>query len=543
VDRRRFLQGLGAITASGIGAAIAAACGQTTATRPSVRRSTTTTPPAVREADGLPIASWLVEENARPGTTTWVIERGPVTVGIEGYTDKVSAVAGEELGVHVHSTSSVFRADVYRMGYYGGAGARLVESIDATGSAQSAPRLLAGTNTVECDWSRSFALEIDDRYLQGAYLIKLLGSNGSVRYVPFLIRDDASRAAFVIQSSVTTWQAYNLWHGYSLYGTTMQPGSDDYDNRSRIVSYDRPYGSPPLDAHGSGDFLGNEYPLVYLAEKLGLDATYWTDVDLHAQPSLLNNHKALISLGHDEYWSWEMRYGVLDSLDRGVNFAVLGANCCYRQVRFEASPLGTNRRMICYKDAAEDPITSVRPELATAVSWASPPVNRPESELIGSMYQSYGASDPLVVTHAEHWAYAGSGLRNGSKIPKVIGSEFDAYESGLSAPDNVEILAHSPTHSVSGPLHSDMTYYTKDRAGGVFATGTADWVTSLWDGEGALPRLLSFGPVKARVPLAAITLNVLRVFGAGPAGVTHPSVANWRSFYAPGGPVNLGVDV
>jgi hypothetical protein len=54
---------------------------------------------------------------------------------------------------------------------------------------------------------------------------------------------------------------------------------------------------------GAADFVGNELPVIYQAEQLGLDVTYWTDVDLHAQPQLLDNHRALVSLGHDEYWS------------------------------------------------------------------------------------------------------------------------------------------------------------------------------------------------------------------------------------------------
>ena len=35
--------------------------------------------------------------------------------------------------------------------------------------------------------------------------------------MPLTIRDDASMASYVLQNSVTTWQAYNLWGDYSLY--------------------------------------------------------------------------------------------------------------------------------------------------------------------------------------------------------------------------------------------------------------------------------------------------------------------------------------
>ena len=76
-------------------------------------------------------------------------------------------------------------------------------------------------------------------------------------------------------SSVTTYQAYNFWGGYSLYGNEEGLRS----RRARVVSFNRPY----IQTYGAGgaDFLGNEFPVVYDMEQLGLDLTYWTDVDLH----------------------------------------------------------------------------------------------------------------------------------------------------------------------------------------------------------------------------------------------------------------------
>ncbi len=79
------------------------------------------------------------------------------------------------------------------------------------------------------------------------------------------------------------------------------PTGGTFADRARIVSFDRPYDHDW--ASGAADLVGNEIPVIYQAEQLGLDVTYWTDVDLHARPQLLDNHRALISLGHDEYWS------------------------------------------------------------------------------------------------------------------------------------------------------------------------------------------------------------------------------------------------
>lgn len=564
MDRRSFLQGLGALAGGAAAGALAAGCGGTGAASrlaPKVsavsrRRRHPAAPGGhgVHDVGGLPVADWVVEENRRPGTLRWVIHPAPMPVGalppwpalIEGFADRTSYQQGDEVGLYVSAAAPEFKAEVYRMGYYGGHGARLVATTRPRGARrQPVPAPTPVTNMIECRWRRSLGLEVGPDWLPGAYLVKLLGSDGSSHYVPFTVRDDASEAAIVVQSSVTTWQAYNLWGGYSLYGGAPTGALAD---RSRVVSFDRPYRNP--DENGSGDFLGNEYPFIYLCEREGLDVTYWTDVDLHERPELLARHRLLVSLGHDEYWSWQMRFdGVMDHLRTGTNVAFLGANACYRQIRLEPSPLGANRREVCYKDAQADPIYPKDPKLATGVSWATDPVPYPESEMIGIMYQAYGADAPFVVADASSWAFAGTGLRDGESISvpgggrQVVGSEFDGFEPALPGPRNVDILAHSPTASVAGRLFSDASYYTRDRGGGVFATGTASWVQLLWDGAPALDGALSFGVSPAVRPLTRITLNVLAELSAGPAGLRRPSTGNWRRFYSPTTPAVRSVDV
>ncbi len=507
----------------------------------------TTTVAQVHDLDGLPAADWVLAENRRPGTTAWVIlPPQPEPPAIEGFVSPASVQRGERLVLYVDCASARFSAQVFRMGWYQGHGARLVHATGALRARQQpAARFSAGTNTVECEWRPSVTFEVGDDWLPGHYLILLSASSGGQRYVPFLVRDDSSKAAIVVQSSVTTWQAYNLWGGYSLYGGTPLDGASEYDSRSRVVSFDRPYG-PNLDANGSGDWLGNEFPFVALAERLGLDVTYWNDVDLHTRPSLLLAHRCLVSLGHDEYWSTPMRDAASRALAAGVNLAFLGANACYRQIRLEHSPLGADRRVVCYKDAAADPIRSSDPALATGFCWATDPVPWYESSLIGVMYQAFmpeGARfAPFVVADASSFVYAGTGLRDGDSIPGVVGSEFDAY-APQAAPAGVQILAHSPVQSVAGAGFSDATWYTRPKGGGVFATGTARWVTSLWDGPSSTDDALSFAVAAAEPATVAITKNVLRVLAAGPASARQPSRTNWRRFYAASQPLGSGQDV
>lgn len=498
-----------------------------------------------KTADRLPVSEKIIEENNKKGSLGWLLrgKQNSYSPGIEGFVDKVSLVEGDVLTLYVNTPAPSYYAEIYRMGYYQGLGARLIHRTPRIrGQSQPSSTFTPGINMVECHWNPSRQFGIDSGYLPGYYLIKLVSSQGAERYVPFMVRDDSSRSAIVVQSAVTTWQAYNLWGGYSLYGGLPTGTLAD---RSRVVSFDRPYG-PNLDAGGSGDFMGNEYPFVYLAERLGLDVTYWTDVDFHIRPDLLLNHRVLVSLGHDEYWSMPMRLGAESALAKGVNLMFLGANACYRQIRLAPSPVGSYRHEICYKDAAADPEAKKDPALATGVSWATDPVPWFESKMIGIMYQAFqpGGSSPvpMVVKEADSWVFEGTGLKNNAAIPGVVGSEFDAYEPS-EAPKNVNLLAHSPIDSVLGPLHSDMSYYSLKGGGGVFATGTAQWVSLLWDGSKKVEDGLHFGIRPAMPTLTAITKNVLKVFANGPADSVHPSKANWNRFYVPGAPAGTGVDV
>jgi hypothetical protein len=475
----------------------------------------------------IPVARWLVLENEKPGTLDWVVTGVQVPHAIEGYASRVSAKSGDEVTVFVSTVAKSVSMQAFRMGYYQGLAGRLVYQSDEVAGRQQAPSTLAaGVNTVSCQWEPTFSFRVDDQWPPGCYLLKLQGNGGQQQYVPLTVRDDSSTAAFVIQNSVTTWQAYNLWDGYSLYYGKTATG-ESFTNRARIVSFDRPY--PQTWAQGSADFLGNEFPALYHLESLGADLTYWTDVDLHRRPQLLAQHQCLLSLGHDEYWSRPMRDAALDAVAKGTNLAFLGANACYRQIRMQSSAVGDDRHQICYKDAAEDPMLGVDDAVVTGPNWESPPTTWPESNLIGSMYQSVRANDNLVITDASSWFFDGCGLSDGQQLPSVVQGEYDRYVPTLPGPVDVDVLGHSP---VAGQGNwSDITYYTAASGGGVLATGMASFVNKL-SNTTAFPSDV----VPAAIPGVTDVLlrameNLYGTFGTGPASATQPSSGNWTAVY------------
>jgi hypothetical protein len=513
---------------------------------PAIRRSgtgstsTTTTHPVVAqqsvvEGVTLPTSAAIIAENAKRGDAWWVTT--PQAAGdIEGYADKVSATLGEVVTLLVNTKATTFHVEVFRMGYYQGIGARRVwQSAEVPGIRQAAPTLIAPTGTIECQWTPSLTLTMDHRWTPGVYLLKLVGVTGEQGFIPLCLRDDNSTSAILVQQGVTSWQAYNRWGGYSLYygnkgGTqtfTQSSGGGSYADRARIVSFDRPYSHDW--ASGASDFVGNELPLVFHVEQLGVDVSYWTDVDLHQRAPLLANHRAVLSLGHDEYWSAAMRDGAETAVKRGLNMAFLGANACYRQIRMEPSPLGADRHVICYKSAAEDPLNGVDNALVT-VNWDQPPVSNPSSSLTGGKYQDVDGDADIVVQDPNSWTLAGSGLAAGQHLAAAMKGEFDRYVPGGVAPTNVDIITHSVVPNRHGNF-SDMTWFTAPGGGGVLDTGNASWVGQLANAP-LIPSNVLQAPVAGVTPyLLRIMLNVYSVLGQAPAGVTHPSTGNWRAVY------------
>jgi hypothetical protein len=351
------------------------------------------------------------------------------------------------------------------MGWYGGLGGRLVwRSAPIPGRRQPPPVLTSGTNMVETHWRPSLRVTVGRAWPPGDYLLKLVATSGQ-QYVPLTVRDDRSHAALVVQNAVTTWQAYNRLGGRSLY-----VGPDgSLETRSRVASFDR----PDAGEQGAGDFLGNELPMVRLVERLGLDVTYWTDIDLHENPGRLLAHRALVSLGHDEYWSTRMRRGAEAARGRGVNLAFLGANAVYRHIRLRPSPTGPDREEVNYKpwSVGDDPAWRTDPSEVTT-DWRRPPLNDPESRLLGAEYDCNPVRAAGVFVGPSSWLLAGTGVRAGSRLPSLVGDEYDRVRPGAPRPPGVEVLLHSPVRCRGRASFADTSWYTAHSGAGVFDAGT-----------------------------------------------------------------------
>ncbi|HZN34276.1 MAG TPA: N,N-dimethylformamidase beta subunit family domain-containing protein, partial [Pirellulaceae bacterium] len=294
----------------------------------------------------LAAGSRVREENAKPGTRDWLLKNARVDASkircpwIEGYCSRTSAAAGDKVEIKVSTNPAAkFTLDLYRLGYYGGEGGRLIERFGPlAGSPQPDPPT-GDVRLRECQWETALTLTVSADWTSGVYLGKLTAQpaaknteqrEGTESYVVFIVRDDR-QCDFLFQCSDTTWAAYNRWPDlWSLYDDGTPP-HNWYTGPGVSVSFDRPYGryrqifDAPL-SQGSGEFLLWEFPLAYWMEQQGLDVSYISNLDTHARPERLLKARALISVGHDEYWSLAMYDNFKRAIEAGVHAAFFGGN-------------------------------------------------------------------------------------------------------------------------------------------------------------------------------------------------------------------------
>lgn len=480
----------------------------------------------------------IQRENMRPGTQEWRLTQPALQREIEGYASSTSVNRGGRISLFVHTSAPSYRIEIYRMGWYEGTGARLVSGpLVRPGVTQPMPAMDLHTGLTECSWKDPYVVTAGSKsdheeWVSGVYLAKLTaGVHGAQAYIIFIVRDDARPSDFLFQSSVTTYQAYNNWGGKSLYDFNSTGG------RALTVSFNRPYApsSNPAAAYGNGagDFVTNnavpptdasspsgwEYNMVRWLEREGYDVSYSSNIDTHSNEHLLDIHKGWLSVGHDEYWTWQMRTHVEAARDHGVSLAFFSGNVCYWQIRLEPSALTgeSHRTIVSYKDDAlkRDPVAldGLGNRHLLTVRWRDQPVNRPEESFIGVMYDGNPVDGDIVITKPDHWTMSGTDLKLGDRLPRLLGYEADRVFG--DAPPGTTVLAQSP-YQFEGQAHlAHMATYTQSNGATVFAAGTIQWSWGLDDFNAPNLRVSSINP-----QVQQMTRNVLERLRGSPSN--HP---------------------
>ena len=483
-------------------------------------------------------------ENCLPGDPSWSMwDLNNYDPSIVGFATDISVNVGQTIYFKINTDAPAYTINIWRMGYYGGAGARQIASLRPSALLpQKQPACLANaaTGLVDCgNWAVSGSWAVPSTAVSGIYFafIQRLDTYGKSAIV-FIVRDDNRVTDLLFQTSDMTWQAYNVWgpQGQSFYGCNSTYNSSC---RAYKVSYNRPFTTQSFNP--SSWVLNAEYPMVRWLEANGYNVSYISGVDTGRYGStLLTRHKIFLSVGHDEYWSGDQRANVEAARAAGVNLAFFSGNEVFWKTRWENSIDGANtpyRTLVCYKETwANGVIDPADPPTWTG-TWRdprfSPPADggRPENALTGTIFRVNSTrSDSIVVSQAEgrmrFWrntAMATLGPNQTISTPAgTLGYEWDAAEdngfrpAGLfnlsSSTVNLQyeyLLDYGSTFGAGTATHH-LTLYRHSSGALVFGAGTVQWAWGL-DSNHINPG------TPADINMQQATVNLLADMGAQPA--------------------------
>jgi len=429
-------------------------------------------------------------ENQHSGSRDWQLTRVRVDTSefrspwIEGYCSRQSVKAGESIDIMVSTNPARdYKFELFRMGYYAGRGARLVQSIDLlNGISQPVPET-GEKNLHECLWEPSISLTIPKDWISGVYLGRLTtipqGTESYWQsYIIFIVTDDRS-SDILFQCSDNTWQAYNTWpSNFSVYTHpkgNQGPWAD--------VSFDRPYAreaqfqgvvNDPLTV-GSGEFLPLEFPLSYWLEQHGYDVSYSGNSDMLTPERGLKS-RAFLSVGHDEYWDIRQFNSVQAMRDAGVSLMFLSGNsvCWVSPIRanqkhkenrifFRGGPYGADNIEAKERERDHGPFPFRGPD---------------EGLLMGARnVEPVNGGGDWVVSQADHWMFEGTGVKNAESIPGLIGWEYHGKPAEIPG---LEVVA-SGTAWQGGinPQKWAATIYPGPKGNFVFNASTIFWAQGL----------------------------------------------------------------
>jgi len=428
----------------------------------------------------------IARENALEGAAGWWGKHAPAHA-IEAYTSDYSVHPGDRLELHVSTNPAArYRIEVHRLGWYGGRGARLVarhpQLGDLRGLAREVPEPRPGPHIDSAGWPVTDSIFVGEDWVSGVYVARLLLADGEHAgldaLAPFVVRRhrDAEPPDILVQQPLTTAQAYNNWGGKSLYTSNSTA-----EEAAVKVSFDRPFTAwSQANLNARWPFVW-DYQLLRFLEREGFDVAYTTDVDTHREPWSLSGHRLLMTSGHDEYWTREMRDAFDAALAAGVNLACMGANTAYWQMRFE----DRERTMVEYRWRAQDP----EPDRALKSEQfrnLQPP--RPECELWGVQYQE-GLGKPAEPRHYElvrdslaHPWMKDTGFQHPATLEGLVGYEWDALQEGLE-PSDATVFFHYDNRDLS---NADLIGWRHPAGAHVLATGSLQiaWGLDDWGWPG-----------------------------------------------------------
>ncbi len=479
------------------------------------------------------------------------------------YTDRLSYAPGDTVCIHASATVPRFGIDVM----LDGVRPRLVERLAVQAGWEA---LAPGFQEDGCGWPVVCRWTVPADLPSGFCLLvaRAEGADGAVREQEhgFVVRaaQPGQRSRTLLVAATCTWTAYNDWGGGNHYMahdmgalpfaprlSIQRPFSKGFmwlpanaprrmpdrtlplGGITRHSNFEFSYFRGLSKYYASAGWASYERHFAVWMEREGRALDFATQHDLQADPGLLDHYECAVFVGHDEYWTWEMRDAVERFTQRGGHAARFAGNF-YWQIRLERE----NTRQVCYKWAARehDPVQGPR----RTANWEDPEVGRPGASTFGlnggfGIYAGVGGMVPrgppgFTVYRPDHWALAGTDLYYGDILgtsARIFGYEVDGLDyvvrDGMAyptetagAPKGLEIIAlglatnseaahglkwevgyfnahgdpalevmplryqgDTPANRDRASRGSGMVVSFRNGAGSVFHAGTCDWVAGL----------------------------------------------------------------
>ncbi len=489
---------------------------------------------------------------------------------VEAYAGRLSYAPGDLLTLHCSTEAPLFDVEIARCGQERSV---VWQRQDVPGEHHPTPE---DASSHGCRWPAAVELEVPASWSPGYYEVvcRAPGSSDPLELPAcFVVRApaDAARPPILVVLSTNTYNAYNDWGGPSLYTGGVRvsferpiaPGFLTRPAGVQLRAATAPGVYDPVVAEqrrvldesrlsgwsAAAGWVNWEEKFARWCEGEGIALDYAVNADLELVPDLLSGRRLVISVGHDEYWSWGMRDALEGYVEGGGNVAFFSGNALCWQVRLEDE----GRAMVSYKyDAPErDPVCGTPQAHLMTGLWSDREIGRPENQLTGVSFAyggyarcGYGTprgSGGYTIWRPRHWALAGTELRYGDLLGAddgIVGYEADGCEmtfdaGGLPAPTNrdgtpesFEILATAPARLWSnGPEGNEFPSYlpadeigdleytasrvlppgedtgvhpighghavmgTYTAGGTVFTCGCTDWVFGLAGGDPAVEQI------------------------------------------------------
>jgi Domain of unknown function (DUF4082)/Bacterial Ig-like domain/Bacterial Ig domain len=490
----------------------------------------------------------IVCENSQPGTpqSQWDVSSSAGAT-IQGFADPFSVNLGGKINFKIESPASSYHVDIYRIGYYGGDGARLIASLTPNISvSQKQPACVTNTTTglLDCsNWGVSASWTVPANLVSGVYFAHIYRTDGTTdaSQIPFVVRNDASHSDILFKTDDETWEAYNTWGGYSLYAgnaTATENTSTSLDvGRAEQVSYDRPFATRFGTPYGQDFFFYAEFPMIEFLEENGYNTSYIDQGTIASSQgaSLIEQHKVLLAAGHDEYWSAAEVANVTTARNAGVNLAFFTGNEVYWKTRLATDAAGEKlRTLISYKESLDSAQTDPADPPTWTGAWDdprfSPPADggKPQNALTGQLWTVNAGTGAVTVPYQyaalRFWRNTSvASLQPGQTAtlaPETLGyewdqdvdngfrppGEFDLSSTTMTAPQVIQTYQESLGQET---VTHNLTMYRAASGALVFDAGTVQWAWGLnanHDGDAKPPTSLAMQ--QATVNLLADMGNV-----------------------------------